>query len=73
MKEKVLLEIHNSFWMCCTSSFLEYGFEIDIKALKESPMMVKESGFKEEAIFSASKMAYVSAVKILVLGGSENL
>jgi len=58
MKEKVLLEVDISSWMCCTSSFLEYGFKIDIKALKESPMMAKESKFEEEAIFSASAHYY---------------
>jgi len=56
MKEKVLLDVDISYLMFCTSSFLEYGFKVDIKALKESLMIVKESEFEEEAIFSASKM-----------------
>jgi len=53
MKEKVLLDADISPWMFCTISFLEYEFKIDIKALKESLMIVKESEFEEMVIFSA--------------------
>jgi len=57
MKVNFLFDVDISFWMYWTSSFVEYGFKIDFKALKVSPNLTKESGMEDEAIFRALRIA----------------